>query len=142
MFTVGVLPERFRAKFSIGADGCWIWNGSAAHGRYGSFREGGRVLTAHRFAYEATVGPIPEGLELDHLCRVTLCVNPAHLEPVTHAENVRRGRLGYGLRTTCKAGLHDVTDSDNVIVRRNGGRQCRPCHRAAVRRFYAREAAA
>jgi hypothetical protein len=69
---------------------CWLW--TAAHHRYGIFQpEKGNQL-AHRIAYEMLVGPVPEGLELDHLCRVTLCVNPAHLEPVTHRENVRRGK--------------------------------------------------
>ena len=68
--------------------GCWEWVG---HGTdYGVFYGGGTIASSHRFAYEAWVGPIPDGLDLDHLCYNTRCVNPAHLEPVTHLENVRR----------------------------------------------------
>jgi hypothetical protein len=73
-------------KFDRG-EGCWLWNGKRNHLGYGIFSE----RRAHRVVYEHFVGPIGEGLELDHKCRVTSCVNPAHLEPVTHKENVRRG---------------------------------------------------
>ena len=76
---------------------CWVWKGSVFKkptGSYGQIRTGHagerKLVRAHRFSYEAFVGPIPEGLSLDHLCRNTLCVNPSHLEPVTHAENMRR----------------------------------------------------
>lgn len=65
---------------------CWIWTGSRSPDGYG--RHGGTY--AHTLLYEAHVGPVPEGQELDHLCRVPACCNPDHLEPVTHAENVRR----------------------------------------------------
>jgi hypothetical protein len=71
-------------------DGCWMWTGTLNKG-YGMFSFGGKTRRAHRFAYEALVGPIPEGLALDHLCRNPACVNPAHLEPVTWRENVYRG---------------------------------------------------
>lgn len=74
-------------------DGCWLWRGSVTFRGYGSIGEGGRggrKLLVHRLAYELLVGPIPESLTLDHLCRVKRCVNPAHLEPVTRAENTRR----------------------------------------------------
>jgi hypothetical protein len=71
---------------------CWIWQLSL-HARtgYGAKKTNGVSTLAHRAVYEHHVGPIPDGLELDHLCRVRACVNPAHLEPVTHKENVRRG---------------------------------------------------
>lgn len=71
---------------------CWIWTGSTAlPGGYGAFMLGtGKPRRAHRVSYEWLVGPIPDGLHLDHLCVTTPCVNPAHLEPVTNAENVRR----------------------------------------------------
>jgi hypothetical protein len=71
---------------------CWIWTGTTDRHGYGRVRPDGRSTGAHRWSYEATVGPIPEGLELDHLCNNPPCVNPAHLEPVTHAENMRRMR--------------------------------------------------
>lgn len=82
------------------ADGCWEWLATRTSNGYGQFWAGrysatGQPLldSAHRVVYEALVGPIPAGLELDHLCRNAGCVNPAHLEPVTHAENVRRREL-------------------------------------------------
>lgn len=75
-----------------GPNGCWTWTGPvAAHG-YGRFSSMGRVYIAHRYVYEQVVGPIPNGLQLDHLCRNPGCVNPDHLEPVTGAENLRRAR--------------------------------------------------
>lgn len=82
--------ERFWARFERAPDGCWLWTGPLYSNGYGEFNFDGRNRRAHRFAYDRLVGPIPDGLELDHLCRVRRCVNPAHLEPVTHEENVRR----------------------------------------------------
>lgn len=79
-----------------GADDCWLWQ-AGTFGTvmgYGCFYDRGRMRYAHRVAYELEVGAVPEGMELDHTCRQPLCVNPAHLQPVTHAENVRRGEAG------------------------------------------------
>lgn len=87
--------ERFLAKAIIPSDvlsGCWEWRAAKAGGGYGRFApDGRRQVQAHRFAYEIVCGAIPDGLDLDHLCRNRGCVNPAHLEPVTRQENVRRG---------------------------------------------------
>lgn len=69
---------------------CWIFKGATSRG-YGQARVGGKTISVHRTAYEILVGPIPEGLQLDHLCRNRACYNPAHLEPVTGTENRRRG---------------------------------------------------
>jgi len=86
--------ERFWRKVRK-EDGCWWWTG-AVDGQYGRFwigprTQSGRIVQAHRYAYERLVGPIPDGLHIDHLCCNKLCVNPAHLEPVTGVENVQRG---------------------------------------------------
>jgi hypothetical protein len=77
--------NRFLAKVDK-ADECWLWTARKNYKGYGMFRLGSRVPYAHRVAYEHYVGPIPEGLQLDHICRVRHCVNPDHLEPVTNAE--------------------------------------------------------
>ncbi len=88
------MNEHFWEKVdrSGGPDSCWPFLGYLNPKSYGRYRElGGRTTQAHRYAYEALVGPIPEGLTLDHLCRTRACVNPAHLDPVTNRENVLRG---------------------------------------------------
>ena len=73
------------------SDGCWLWRGKCLASGYGYLSVEGQTTFAHRVSYEYHVGPIPEGLHIDHLCRVRNCVNPEHLEPVTHKENHRRG---------------------------------------------------
>lgn len=88
--------ERFWSKVErTTAEGCWLWRGQLNAWGYGHFRRTlgpglGRTVKAHRLAYELSVGPIPEGLTLDHLCGQRACVRPDHLEPVTNAENLRR----------------------------------------------------
>ena len=117
--------------------GCWIWMGTTTGwSGYGQVSERGRMLLAHRVAYESLVGPIPAGLEVDHLCRVRLCVNPAHLQPVTKAENDRRR---MDAQTHCKAG-HPRT-GPNVRISVKGGheqRVCRTCVAANMARFKAK----
>lgn len=115
---------------------CWLCQGWTDWRGYGRFLLNGRKVVAHRFAYEVVRGPIPEGLELDHLCRVTSCVNPAHLEAVTHRENLRRGPQGRGsavmsAKTHCPQG-HPY-DEVNTYVTKQGGRQCRTCTRLRSR---------
>lgn len=92
------VAERFLAKVAVDADsGCWLWTGSINnHTGYGRFHFQGTGRDAHPIAYRLFVGEVPDGLELDHLCRVRHCVNPEHLDPVTHAENMRRA--GIALR--------------------------------------------
>src|SRR5690348_3625220 len=82
-------PEERFWKYVEKTDSCWIWTGSLNTSGYGILRIG-KTTSVHRFAYELLVGPIGEGLQLDHVCCVRHCVNPAHLEPVTAAENMRR----------------------------------------------------
>lgn len=122
--------DRLLRRIVVTDDDCWRWTGVVAH-RYGRIQIDGKGQTTHRVTYEHFVGPVPPGLELDHLCRNTLCVNPSHLEPVTHAENIRRGDLALGIRsaaTHCKQG-HEFTPENTVPRYRNGSvhRRCRKC---------------
>lgn len=137
---------RFWAKvLPPDANGCRIWaGGTDGDGRYGGFWDGRRVVRAHRWAYEQHHGPLPDGVVLDHLCRVTRCVNPDHLEPVTQQVNVLRGGAPSAInasKTECIHG-HELS-GDNLILRPGGGRDCRLCARErareATRRYRARK---
>jgi len=126
-------------------DSCWEWIGDRyKDGGYGRFWDGKRNVRAHRHVYEAARGPIPAGLELDHLCRNTRCVNPDHLEAVTHRTNVLRGdatSAKNARKTHCVRG-HALAGNNLHIV--SGGRECWECRRirkrspayAAVRRSW------
>jgi hypothetical protein len=119
--------------------GCWEWIGARDSRGYGNVRVAGRrVRKAHCVVYEALRGPIPLGLECDHTCRVHWCVNPAHLEVVTHAENVRRGagRWVPGARQRAKRRCprgHAYTKANTYVQPSNGGRACRTCARERKR---------
>jgi len=114
---------------------CWIWTRGLSNG-YGSWAYGPKADPirggAHRYSYEISVGPIPEGLDLDHLCRIPACVNPTHLEPVTSAENTRRGTR-HNLHPYCRYG-HPYDEANTYIVPSTGARQCRECNRTQVDR--------
>lgn len=126
------LEERFWQKVEK-TDGCWFWRGSEDGHGYGTFGVNGKTVKAHRFAYMVLIGPIPEGLELDHVkargCTSRLCVNPAHLEPVTRTVNMRRGSSPAAIRAAsshCKHG-HKFTPENTVFWGDN--RRCRTCER-------------
>jgi hypothetical protein len=100
------LPMRFWAKARVAESGCWEWVGAIDRGGYGQVWAERTLRKVHRVAYEALVGLIPRELELDHLCRVRHCCNPAHLEPVTRSENNRRGLVGKLRGATLRALTH------------------------------------
>lgn len=120
------LPIRFWSKVSPNASGCWLWTAALRSDGYGQLTLNKKGRSAHRLAYEALVAKIPSGLELDHLCRERRCCNPAHLEPVTRQENVRRGLRGV-LHTHCPHG-HEFTPA-NTAINNRGHRYCRQCSR-------------
>jgi len=150
MMNYNALPENFWDKVSMEPNsGCWLWTG-ATTGRsrggtnleYGQFTRpnanklgGAKMQLAHRHAYEKLIGPIPEGLQVDHLCKVTTCVNPNHLEPVTGLENRRRR-----MPTHCRQG-HEFTQ-ENTYIYASGARSCRACNRInGLKYYHARKAA-
>lgn len=125
---------RSRRFYVVGSpDECWEWTGARAPQGYGQIRTAGDGPTvgAHRAVYEDRVGPIPEGLHLDHLCRNRECVNPAHLEPVTNKENNHRGLAGP--REQCPQG-HSYSEHGYALPSRHG-RGCRKCDTARARRY-------
>lgn len=113
--------------------GCWLWAGAIDESGYGFMRDErtpgiSKSSKAHRLFYERYVGPIPDGLVLDHLCRTPSCVNPDHLEPVTNEENIRRGFGAWAVnsrKVVCKNGhpLH----GDNLVMSGHGTRRCLTC---------------
>lgn len=127
--------DRLRRHFTPGP-GCWEWTGHRTQGGYGVTRgTSRRRTTAHRVVYEALVGPIPDGYQVDHLCGNPPCVNPAHLEPVTPRENVLRGDTivaANARKTHCPQG-HAYTP-DNIYEWKGypGTRQCLTCRRAST----------
>lgn len=131
---------RFWAKVCIAEPwDCWEWQGSRLGTGYGAFYHSqGADKLAHRWAWRFFGNTIPEGKQIDHLCRNRACVNPCHLEVVDPGENVRRGEAGYATgalyraRTHCPHG-HKYTP-ENIIPRPSGYRQCRECERIRSRK--------
>jgi HNH endonuclease len=128
--------------------GCWVWDGACSSAGYAQYRLPGGSMYAHRLAYELAKGPIPDGLDIDHLCRVRCCVNPDHLEAVTRSANLRRGvgvaqaaeRLkviaGWQRHWThCKRG-HEFTPENTYIQPNSGGRSCRICRNRDAKHRY------
>lgn len=131
------LPERFWEKVKIEDAGyetaCLVWTAYRLNNGYGRYSHNRKVAYAHRVAYEAVVGPIPDGLVIDHLCRTRACVNPSHLEPVTNRINILRGQTIMATnagKTHCAQG-HEFTPENTIPVGEDGHkRACRTCTQA------------
>lgn len=120
--------ERFWPKV-VKTETCWNWTGARQAGGYGRFGAApGRLVLAHRWSYEALVGPIPDDMTLDHLCRFTSCVNPAHLEVVSRETNALRGSRN-ATKTHCDHGHEFTPENTYVPPSRPNIRDCRTCRK-------------
>lgn len=115
--------------------GCWLWEGGLCTNGYAQIMIARRYKMAHVVCYKIHRGDYPDGLELDHHCRVRSCINPDHLEPVTKLENMRRARVLMAPKTHCKNG-HLFTP-DNIYSYGDGRRHCRNCIKDASAKRYA-----
>lgn len=130
---------RFWSKVDISSE-CWMWTAGRFDKGYGAFwlKERNQNIHAHIVAYWLLVGPVPEGLELDHICRNRACVNPNHLEPVTGRINLLRGETlaaRFAAQTHCVHG-HPFDDANTLCI--GNKRYCRACAREKQRRYRAR----
>lgn len=134
--------DRIKARVVIDpVSGCWVWQGAVENKGYGLISIAAVTRLVHRVAYEAHVGPIPEGMQIDHLRRNHRCCNPAHLEVVTPRENTMRGlstQAQYARRTCCP--MCGGPFPPNISKGRRG-RECRPCEKRRKRESYARKKA-
>jgi HNH endonuclease len=139
-----LFPDQLEAAFwryVLVTGDCWTWTGSRESQGYGrltrTVRGRQRILKAHRLAHVLFNGTIPSGRELDHTCRNRACVNPAHLEVVSHQENMRRSPIGKPAqeraKTHCARGHR--YDKENTLVDARGWRKCRLCRREDTRRW-------
>lgn len=142
--TPATLPQRLWANIAQ-IDGHWMWTGTTDPNGYGFISVEGKMLRAHRVAYETFTGTeIPDGFHIDHLCRTPGCVNPVHLEPVTPRVNILRGisfSAVNAAKTHCKHG-HEFSEENTYIAPGSGQRRCRICLKEQHRRLAARRKAA
>ena len=120
---------RFWAKVRV-SDDCWEWTGARDPEGYGNFWDDRKCWRAHRFAYTICTGPIPAGMQIDHLCRNTSCVNPAHLDVVTGTENRRRGEGFAGRQSRQTHCIHGHAFDEENTYHWRGHRFCRACRKA------------
>ena len=136
------IMQRFWSKIIIQENGCWMWVGTVNWGGYAMLWNGSKMIKAHRLAYQEIIGSVPKGMELDHLCRNHWCVNPFHLEAVTHQENMRRGTTGLKTGAKQKAKTHcpkgHLYDSINTYITPLGKRDCRLCRKLSSVAFQGR----
>lgn len=130
------LADKLRLNIAVDERGCWLWQGYVDRKGYGIVRWDGKSRKAHRVTYESLIGPIGDGLQIDHLCRVRNCVNPAHLEAVTMLENIARSIPGNTLKTHCPKG-HEYTP-ENTYTSKVGKRHCRACSAERYREWVQR----
>jgi len=141
------LPKRFWDKVYVDTQhGCWWWTGVLERKGYGRYWNIGSMRMAHRTAYQFLIGDIPDGLTIDHLCRVTRCVNPNHFEVVTNRVNVLRGEASAARnarKSECKRG-HPLSGDNLLACTGRGGRksrQCRTCNKIRMQSYYERQLA-
>jgi hypothetical protein len=138
------IRDRIRAWVEVDNAGCWIWQSVISVNGYAHIGTDGSTRSAHRVSYEAFVGPIPEGMVIDHLCRNRACVNPEHLKPVDQRSNVMRSPIALGAinaaKTHCAQG-HPYDAGNTYVYARPGTtiRVCRTCSRARTRAYQLRK---
>lgn len=132
------LRDRFWAKVDKSGD-CWIWTGAQTLREYGQIKIDKKSAMAHRIAWQLEVGAIPEGLEIDHLCRNHSCVRPEHLEPVTHVENLARSPVmnWSGRKTETHCGHGHLLSAENTYMYPSGRKACRICKRSHAKKHKA-----
>ncbi len=133
------LREQFEAQYEVADNDCWLWTGPQDRDGYGQMRLLGGMIRAYRFSYELHIGPIPDGLVIDHQCDTRLCVNYRHLETVTNRENILRGNgpsAKNARKTHCLYGHPFDGTNTRVYV---GRRYCQECVRIRARKYQTRK---
>lgn len=116
-------------QYLVDEHGCWLWQLGKTKG-YGVMRHNGKTVYVHRLLYEERYGPVPRGSELDHVCRVPACVNPDHLEAVSHQQNTKRHHLA---KPACPHG-HPYDGANTYVNPKTGHRTCKRCRAEGMRR--------